>query len=104
MVIVDESDYITMKDPVHFVEKTKNRHAKVVCLTATPDDGREVSLEHELMTLLGYRKVLTEDKDKEVVPIVDIYRKMECIGDIMSAIDEFRATRGVLVFATGELY
>ena len=76
LVIVDESDYITMKNPVDFVDKTKNKKAKIVCLTATPDDGKEDSLEHILMKLLGYRNVLTEEAGQEKVPVIDSHRNL----------------------------
>ena len=64
LVIVDESDEMIMRNPEHFLTKTKNKNAKVVCLTATPDDGYDDSLERNLMNLLGYRLVRTEKKDE----------------------------------------
>jgi hypothetical protein len=90
LVIVDESDYIIMKDPVDFFLKTSNMNAKVVCLTATPDDGEVGSLEHELMKLLGYHKVLTEETGQESVPVVDNYRKMGALHQVKETIEEFR--------------
>jgi hypothetical protein len=90
LVIVDESDYIVMKDPLNFFLKTSNTNAKVVCLTATPDDGKKGSLEHELMELLGYHEVLTEEAGQEKVPVVDNFRKMGALHQVKETIEEFR--------------
>ena len=90
LVIVDESDYIIMKDPVDFLVKTSNMNMKVVCLTATPDDGEVGSLEHDLMKLLGYHKVLTEEAGQEPMPEIDLYRKMGALHQVKETIEEFR--------------
>jgi hypothetical protein len=79
-----------MKDPLNFFLKTSNTNAKVVCLTATPDDGKKGSLEHELMELLGYHEVLTEEAGQESEPVVDNYRKLGALDQVKDTIAEFR--------------
>ena len=56
------------------------------------------------MKLLGYHNVLTQEKGEESKPIVDTFRKMSNADEVMSAVDEYRQTRGVLVYATGDLH
>ena len=62
IVIVDESDDISMKGPVKFVKKTMSKNLQVVFLTATPDDGVDDGSERELMNLMGYKLIRTGAK------------------------------------------
>jgi hypothetical protein len=41
ILIVDESDDVIMKNPKKFAQSILNEKIKVICLTATPDDGLE---------------------------------------------------------------
>jgi hypothetical protein len=41
ILIVDESDDVIMKNPKKFAQLILNEKIKVICLTATPDDGLE---------------------------------------------------------------
>ena len=41
VLIVDESDDVIMKNPKKFAQSILNEKIKVICLTATPDDGLE---------------------------------------------------------------
>ena len=62
IIIVDESDEVIMRDPVEFATSTMGGKLQVVCLTATPDDGILDGCERNLMKLMGYRLIKTEEK------------------------------------------
>ena len=44
---------------------------KVVCLTATPDDGVDDGLERDLMKLMGYKLIKTSKADEVQAPKID---------------------------------
>ena len=46
MVIIDEADAVIFKALKKFYEATVSSDITVICLTATPDDGSEESIEH----------------------------------------------------------
>lgn len=71
LAIFDESDDIIMKDPEKFYKKTKGKLMKVVCLTATPDDGYDDGLERNLMDLMGYRLIITSKADEVQAPKIE---------------------------------
>ena len=51
-----------MRDPVEFASSTIGEKLQVVCLTATPDDGINDGCEKNLMNLMGYKLIKTDEK------------------------------------------
>ena len=55
VVIVDESDDIMLKNPIGFYNQVKKPGIRVICLTATPDDGYSAGAERNLISLMGFK-------------------------------------------------
>ena len=68
IVIVDESDAIMLSDPINFYKQTKHKDTRVICLTATPDDGYTDGNEHKLIRLMGYKVIRTGEQKDMVAP------------------------------------
>jgi hypothetical protein len=47
---------------VEFASLTTGDKLQVICLTATPDDGINDGCERNLMKLMGYKLIQTDDK------------------------------------------
>ena len=61
-VIVDESDNFIMKDPESFVKVILSPRIKLICFTATPDDGNEYGYERRLLNLKNFKLIRTGEK------------------------------------------
>ena len=103
IIIVDESDEIIMRNPVEFASCTLGVNLKVVCLTATPDDGLDDGCERNLMNLMGYRLIRTGSKQELEAPKIDTYAALRCANDVMVQVEEWIYTRAVLIYANGDL-
>ena len=62
IVIVDESDSVILNDPIAFFKQVKSQTVKVICLTATPDDGYSAGTERNLIDLMNFKRVRTSKK------------------------------------------
>ena len=54
-----------MNETEIFCKRTVRDLIKVVCLTATPDDGFDDSLERNLMKSMGYKLVRTGKNEEQ---------------------------------------
>jgi hypothetical protein len=92
-----------MRDPVEFASLTTGEKFQVVCLTATPDDGINDGCERNLMKLMGYRLIRTDDKKVLEAPKIDGHFEVNKPDDVMNEAYRWYETRAVLIYANGEL-
>ena len=104
ILIVDESDDVIMKNPKKFAQSILNEKVKVICLTATPDDGLEQGSEKVLIDLLKFKRIFTEKKGNMVEPKIDERAKLPTTDEIMTLVKNYRTSRGVLVYANDPYY
>ena len=55
IVVIDEGDEVILKDIKDFYAKTKGENIRVICLTATADDGDKEGVESQAFTRLGFK-------------------------------------------------
>jgi hypothetical protein len=104
VVVVDESDDIMLKDPIRYYQATKYSKQRVICLTATPDDGYSAGSERTLVQMLGYSVYYGNNKASNGLPIVHERTAMSTLEDIMHIAEYQKSARGVLIYATELLY
>ena len=104
IIIVDESDDITMSDPVQFVQHTMGLKQQVICLTATPDDGIKEGSERNLIELMGFKTVQTSEQQELKEPVDKVSAPLETVADVMKEVHHYSSTRAVLIYANDDLY
>ena len=70
IVVIDESDDVMMRDIQNFAKKTMSLNMRIICLTATPDDGLESGLERRLMNLMSYNLIRAQKTHELTLPKV----------------------------------
>ena len=89
VVIVDESDDVVMKDPENFAKKMMDAKKRVVCLTATPDDGAEEGSERKLMTMMGFKTIFAGEKQEFIEPKITTRATFRTASDINEQVKHF---------------
>ena len=92
-----------MKDPHEFATSTMGEKLQVVCLTATPDDGINEGSERNLMNLMGYRLIRTDDKKDLEAPKAESFFEVNKPEDVMAEAYRWYESRAVLIYANGDL-
>ena len=104
VIIVDESDDVIFADLEAFYNKISGANTKVFCLTATAHDGKEKGSEKTALELLGFETHRNSKAGELLMPNCDAMMDLSDVPKIMAQVEEQKLNRGVLIFATGELY
>ena len=107
VVLVDESDEIIFKDLVLFYQKTKAPETKVICLTATADDGFKEGSEHKVLEALKFKVYQNSDNEESIdenQPKIHAEKKITCSEDLNAVVHEETKWRTVLIFAKQRYY
>ena len=104
VIIIDECDAIMLRDLQAFYKATKGNNISVIGLTATAFDKSEGE-EMDALAQLGY-KIYRTGKDDELLkePTIHERIKLDTTEKVIIKIREHKKVRGVLVYATAELY
>ena len=103
VIIIDECDAVMLKNLLTFYKATEAKNISVIGLTATAFDKSEGE-EKSTLEALGYKIYHTCEEDELAVPKINEKLDLDTIEKILVKIREHRMLRGVLVYATGELY
>ena len=87
-----------MKNPKKFAQSISNEKIRVICLTATPDDGLSEGSERVLIDLLEFKRIYTEKNEDMVEPKIDEKAVIPTALEIMTLVNSYRTSRGVLVY------
>ena len=71
------------KDVVTFWKITKRDEKRVICLTATPDDGYVEGVERKIVQMMGYQEIISEKKQDFKMPDIHAYAKLKDETDVM---------------------
>ena len=104
VIIADESDDTIFKDLELFYNKISGANSKIVCLTATPDDGNEKGSEKAALASLDFKIFRNAKEGQLEMPNWDATMDLSSIEKIMEQVEKRRKDQAVLIFATDELY
>ena len=85
-IIVDESDDVIFKDLLTFYKYTKHSNKKVICLTASPDDGKD-GIERKILQNMKYSTVQTNANFHFEMPRIDQEIAMKDAGEVMDVVE-----------------
>ena len=66
------------KDLKTFYKKTKDDNKRVICLTATADDGYEKGSERKALEVLDFKVYHNSEKSEEAEPKIHGHVKIDC--------------------------
>ena len=84
VVIVDESDNVIFSDLAAFYNKILGANTRVVCLTATAHDGKELGSEKTSLELLGFETYRNSVEGKLEMPNCDITMDLSDASKVMA--------------------
>lgn len=103
VIIIDECDAVMLSNLLAFYKATEGQNISVIGLTATAFDRSEGE-EKSTLEELGYKIYHTCDDDELAAPTINERIKLDTVEKYVVKIREHWVLRGVLVYATGELY
>lgn len=103
VIIIDECDAVILKNLLTFYKATEGPNISVIGLTATAFDKSEGE-EKSTLEDLGYKIYRTCKDDELATPTINERIKLGTVEKYVMKINEQKMLRGVLVYATGELY
>ena len=103
VIIIDECDALMLKNLLTFYKATEAPNISVIGLTATAFDKSEGE-EKNALEALDYKIYRTCKDDELALPTINERVKLGTFEKYVTKINEHKMLRGVLVYATGELY
>ena len=103
VLIVDESDEVMFKSLRAFWQLVNHAERKVVCMTAASDDNYEKGVERQAVDAIGFKVYRNSHPQDRKPPTIHQELDLSDFGTVMEVIRRQRETRGVLVYACGEV-
>ena len=86
-----------------FWKQINHEQRKVICMTAATDDNNDKGVERQAIEAIGF-KVYTNSNPKDYKePVINQEIDLSDFGRVMELIQKQRETRGVLVYANGDV-
>ena len=103
VLIVDESDEIMFKNLLAFWRQINHPNRKVVCMTAASDDNYDKGVERQALEAIGFKVYKNSHTREHKPPTIHQEIDLSEISKVMDVIKKQRETRGVLVYANGDI-
>ena len=89
--MIDEGDEVILSDIPDFYKKTKDDNIKVICLTATADDGDKEGVECKAFKQLGF-EIYKTTKETDKPPNIQAKLDLSTLEHIMKVVDQRKMT------------